>query len=287
MVASREQALHFLEFEGVGMRVPRVLVVSGTVAAVAGTLIVAASSTITSAAAPARAVRPAATHRPSARFISEARAALVKYLNHNHGTAMLVHPATRPAIKGDDDNQSSFNWSGYADVATNRGTFTQRGRAVDDARGDVHQGGHDHLRVGRPRRHGAMEPSSRTERLTGATGIPPPTSRGTRCTPLAPSKWVTLSSPATTSRQRDSKWHRVHARAHRLHATPQTASPSRRPVLSRRAWTRARNGSQSGPNSRSASRRSPTITPGPSATERRRRMARRARSTASRGPANR
>lgn len=105
------------------MRVPRVLVVSGTVAAVAGTLIVAASSTITSAAAPARAVRPTATHRPSARFISEARAALVKYLNHNHGTAMLVHPSRPTGIKGATATRS-FNWSGYADVATSSGAFT-------------------------------------------------------------------------------------------------------------------------------------------------------------------
>ncbi len=106
------------------MRVPRVLVVSGTVAAVAGTLIVAASSTITSAAAPARAVRPAATHRPSARFISEARAALVKYLHHNRAPAMLVHPGGATGIKG-TATTIGYNWSGYADVASNAGTFTQ------------------------------------------------------------------------------------------------------------------------------------------------------------------
>jgi hypothetical protein len=108
------------------MRVPRVLVVSGTVAAVAGTLIVAASSTITTAAAPAKAVRPAATHRPSARFISEARAALVKYLHHNHGTALLVHPAQAGGPKS-TTTESSYNWAGYEDVSSTAGTFTQVG----------------------------------------------------------------------------------------------------------------------------------------------------------------
>jgi hypothetical protein len=82
------------------MRVPRFLVVSGTAAVVAGTVIVAASSTITTAAAPAKAVRPAASRRPSAKFISDARAALVKYLRHNRAPAMLVHPARVSAIKG-------------------------------------------------------------------------------------------------------------------------------------------------------------------------------------------
>ena len=139
------------------MRVPRVLVVSGTVAAVAaGTLIVAASSTITSAAAPARAVRPAATHRPSARFISEARAALVKYLHHNRAPAMLVHPGGATGIKG-TATTIGYNWSGYADVASNAGTFTQVSGEVGDARGDVHQGGHAHLGVGRHRRLGQRD----------------------------------------------------------------------------------------------------------------------------------
>ncbi len=108
------------------MRLPRILVVSGTVAAVAGTLIVAASSTISTAAAPARAARPAAAHHPSARFISEARAALVTYLRHNHAPAMLVHPSRTASLKGATAT-SSYNWSGYADVTTTAGTFTQVG----------------------------------------------------------------------------------------------------------------------------------------------------------------
>jgi hypothetical protein len=106
------------------MRIPRILVVSGTAAAVAGALIVAGTSTISTAAAPGRAVRPAATRRPSAKFISQARAALVKYLSHNHGTAMLVHPA-RASGPTSTASMDSYNWAGYEDVASGAGTFTK------------------------------------------------------------------------------------------------------------------------------------------------------------------
>jgi hypothetical protein len=75
--------------------------------------------TATTVAAPAR------SHAaPSARFLAEARSALVKYLRHDHPQAWLVHTRHAHSIRGVTAT-GSFNWSGYADTATTSQTFTK------------------------------------------------------------------------------------------------------------------------------------------------------------------
>jgi Peptidase A4 family len=101
------------------MRLLRYLIVSGSAAVMAGA-VTFTGVTATTVAAPAR-VHHAA---PSARFLSEARTALVKYLRHNHPQAMLVRTRHAHAVKN-VTAAASFNWSGYADTATKNQTFTK------------------------------------------------------------------------------------------------------------------------------------------------------------------
>jgi hypothetical protein len=101
------------------MRLLRYVIVSGSAAAMAGAVTLT-GATATTVAAPAR-VHHAA---PSARFLAEARTALVKYLRHNHPQAMLVHTRHAHAVKNVTAT-GSFNWSGYADTATKAQTFTK------------------------------------------------------------------------------------------------------------------------------------------------------------------
>ena len=101
------------------MRLLRYLIVSGSAAAMAGAVTLT-GVTATTVAAPAR-VHHAA---PSARFLAEARTALVKYFRHNHPQAMLVHARHAHAVKNVKAT-GSFNWSGYADTATAAQTFTK------------------------------------------------------------------------------------------------------------------------------------------------------------------
>ena len=101
------------------MRLLRYVIVSGSAAAMAGAVTLT-GATATTVAAPAR-VHHAA---PSARFLAEARTALVKYLRHNHPQAMLVHTRHAHAVKN-VTAIASFNWSGYADTATKNQTFTK------------------------------------------------------------------------------------------------------------------------------------------------------------------
>jgi hypothetical protein len=101
------------------MRLLRYLIVSGSAAAMAGAVTLT-GVTATTVAAPAR-VNHAA---PSARFVSEARTALVKYLRHSHPQAMLVHTRHAHAVRNVTATGSS-NWSGYADTATTAQTFTK------------------------------------------------------------------------------------------------------------------------------------------------------------------
>jgi hypothetical protein len=103
------------------MRLLRYLIASGSGAVMAGALTLSGATATTTVAAPAR-VSHAALH--SARFISEARAALVKYLSHDHPQALLVHPVPVRGRAG-TTAATSFNWSGYADVTTTSGTFTK------------------------------------------------------------------------------------------------------------------------------------------------------------------
>jgi Peptidase A4 family len=101
------------------MRLLRYLIVSGSAAAMAGA-VTFTGVTATTVATPAR-VNHAA---PSARFLSEARTALVKYLRHSHPQAMLVHAGHARAVRN-VTAIGSFNWSGYADTATAAQTFTK------------------------------------------------------------------------------------------------------------------------------------------------------------------
>jgi hypothetical protein len=101
------------------MRLLRYLIVTGSAAAMAGAVTLT-GVTATTVAAPARVHHPA----PSARFLSEARTALVKYLRHNHPQAMLVHTRHAHTVKN-VTAFGSFNWSGYADTATKAQTFTK------------------------------------------------------------------------------------------------------------------------------------------------------------------
>lgn len=72
-------------------------------------------------AAPVRAHHAVAS-RPSAAYLKQARATLVRYLKSHHPTVMLAHPGgtVRNASSG-----SSYNWGGYADVSTTNGAFTK------------------------------------------------------------------------------------------------------------------------------------------------------------------
>jgi hypothetical protein len=106
------------------MRLLRSLFLVGSAAALSGALAVSAVAAPTTAAP---AVRPATVHAHlTARFLSEARAALVKDLNRNHGTAWFVNgpPGGRAGV-ANSTATSSYNWAGCADVSSTHGTFTK------------------------------------------------------------------------------------------------------------------------------------------------------------------
>jgi Peptidase A4 family len=104
--------------KGCCMRLLRYLIVSGSAAAMAGA-VTFSGATATTVAAPAR------SHTaPSARFLAEARTALVEILRHDHPQAWLVHTGHAHSINGVTAT-GSFNWSGYADTATKSQTFTK------------------------------------------------------------------------------------------------------------------------------------------------------------------
>jgi len=62
-------------------------------------------------------------HRPSTRLLSEATAALTAYLAHGHQTALHAH-GLRNGLSGSPSATTSYNWSGYADVASTDATFS-------------------------------------------------------------------------------------------------------------------------------------------------------------------
>jgi hypothetical protein len=100
------------------MRLLRYLIVSGSAAVMAGAVTLSGVAPAT-VAAPAR-----ASHAPSARFLAEARTALVHYLRHNRPQAMLVRTRHAHAIKNVTAIKS-FNWSGYADATATKQEFTK------------------------------------------------------------------------------------------------------------------------------------------------------------------
>jgi len=109
------------------MRLLRYSIISASAAAVAGTMMFTGSA-VTTAAGPARAAAPAshqpASHQPSARFLADARTALVRYLHHDHQPAEFVHTGRASSLRG-TTAESTFNWSGYADSSTTDGTFSK------------------------------------------------------------------------------------------------------------------------------------------------------------------
>jgi hypothetical protein len=103
------------------MRLLRNLLVSGSAAVMAGALTFSAGPMMTTASAH-QAGHAAA---PSAKFLREARTALVKFLRHNHPTIQLVHPGqVKVGVAGTTKAQST-NWSGYANTSSSTGAFTK------------------------------------------------------------------------------------------------------------------------------------------------------------------
>jgi hypothetical protein len=85
------------------------------------------------AAAPVRAAQPS-PDRPSARFLADARIALIRYLGRDHPQVMLVRRRQGTAPHGGaapggpevgTSRLASYNWSGYADVSATNQTFTE------------------------------------------------------------------------------------------------------------------------------------------------------------------
>ena len=106
------------------MRTLRSLFLIGSAAALSGALAVSAVTASTTSA-PAARPAPVQAHL-TAKFRSEARAALVKDLNRNHGTAWFAHgrPGTTAGV-ANSSAASSYNWSGYADATSTQGAFTK------------------------------------------------------------------------------------------------------------------------------------------------------------------
>lgn len=103
------------------MRLMRNLLVSGSAAVMAGALTFSAGPMVTTAAAH----HAGHASAPSAKFIKEARTALVSYLRHNHPTVMLAHHGRTAGGIGGTTKAASFNWSGYANTSTKHGAFTR------------------------------------------------------------------------------------------------------------------------------------------------------------------
>jgi hypothetical protein len=106
------------------MRLLRSIFLVGSAAALSGGLAVSAV-TAGGNAAPAVRANPVRAHL-TASFRSEARAALVRDLNRNHGTAWFVHgrPGNTSRV-ANTTAESTFNWAGYADVSSTHGHFTR------------------------------------------------------------------------------------------------------------------------------------------------------------------
>src|ERR1700689_3642190 len=105
------------------MRLLRCLLVSGSAAMVAGSVMIASQAAVTTAAAPGRAAQP------SAQFVARARAALLRYLETNK----IAPPVSSggPGSRTVDEHASatspfavstSYNWSGYADSSSTPNT---------------------------------------------------------------------------------------------------------------------------------------------------------------------
>jgi hypothetical protein len=102
------------------MRIIRTLFVAFSATALGGALAISATGSPT--AVPA--AHPVTVHAHlTARFLSEARAALVRDLR-TPDTAIFLNGTPRPPGVAASTRASSTNWAGYADVSTTDGTFT-------------------------------------------------------------------------------------------------------------------------------------------------------------------
>jgi hypothetical protein len=107
------------------MRVLRSSLVLGSALVLGvGAAMLTVGSAVTTAPASGRGA-VVASHEPSARFLTEARSALVRYLRHDHPPVELVHPGLAGSAPRGTSLAGSFNWSGYADVTATKGTFTK------------------------------------------------------------------------------------------------------------------------------------------------------------------
>jgi hypothetical protein len=104
------------------MRVSRTLLVGVSAAALGGGLVISMAVAAPRSAPVDHAVT-VHTHL-TASFLAEARAALVKDLR-TPDTAQYVNGLPRAGTRADSTSVGSFNWAGYADVATKSGTFTK------------------------------------------------------------------------------------------------------------------------------------------------------------------
>src|ERR1700722_2384042 len=106
------------------MRLLRSIFLIGSAAALSGGLAVSA---VTAAGAGGPRVRAAPVRPPlTASFRAEARAALVRDLNRNHGTAWFAHGRpSNTARTANTSMTSSFNWAGYVDASNTNGAFTR------------------------------------------------------------------------------------------------------------------------------------------------------------------
>jgi hypothetical protein len=103
------------------MRVSRALLAGVSAAALGGGLVI---SVAMAAPRPAWAGHTATGHAHlTARFLAEARAALVKDLR-KPDTAQLVDGLPRAGIRNTPTASGSYNWAGYADGSKTAGTFT-------------------------------------------------------------------------------------------------------------------------------------------------------------------
>ena len=102
------------------MRIFRTLLVAASAAVLGGALVI--STTGSPGAVPVARRVTVHTHL-TAKFLSEARAALVRDLR-TPDTAMFLHARPTPTAARSTTQASSLNWAGYADVSNTHGTFT-------------------------------------------------------------------------------------------------------------------------------------------------------------------
>jgi Peptidase A4 family len=104
------------------MRVSRALLAGVSAAALGGGLVIS-MAVATPRSAPAEHTVTGQAHL-TAKFLSEARAALIKDLR-TPDTAQYVHGLPRAGTRADSTDLGSFNWAGYADVSSTAQKFTK------------------------------------------------------------------------------------------------------------------------------------------------------------------